>query len=81
MVRDEAQTVAKHLKDCGIIGIAQSRRGLDQRIEYFLQVERRPADESPRLGATVGARAVATQSNGRPESNLAFYCTRGLLSQ
>jgi hypothetical protein len=39
MVRDEEQTIAKHLKDCGVIRIAQVRCGLDQRIEYFLHVE------------------------------------------
>jgi hypothetical protein len=45
MVRNEARTIANHLKDRGIIGVAQSRRGLDQRIEYFLHVEGRPADD------------------------------------
>jgi hypothetical protein len=34
MVRDEAQTIAKDLKDHRIIRIALARRGLDQRIEY-----------------------------------------------
>jgi hypothetical protein len=43
MVRNEAHTIAKHLKDCGVIRIAQARCGLDQRIEYLLHVERRPA--------------------------------------
>ena len=45
LVRHEAQTIAKHLKDRGVIRIAQARCGLDQRIEYFLHVERRPADD------------------------------------
>jgi hypothetical protein len=45
VVRDEAQTIAKHLKDRGVIRIAQARCGLDQRIEYFLHVECRPADD------------------------------------
>src|SRR5262245_12411944 len=50
MVRDEAQTIAKHLKDRGVIRIAQARCGLDQRIEYYLQVERRPADDLQNIG-------------------------------
>jgi hypothetical protein len=45
MVRDEAQTIAKHLKNCSVMRIAQSRCGLHQCIEYFLHVERRPADD------------------------------------
>jgi len=50
MVRNEAQTVAKHLKNCRVICIAQARRGLDQRIEYFLHVERRTADDLQNIG-------------------------------
>src|SRR5262245_32542598 len=50
MVRDEAQTIAKYLKDCRVIRIAQSRCGLHQRIEYFLHVERRPADDLQNVG-------------------------------
>src|SRR5262249_49121236 len=50
MVRDEVLTIAKHLKDCGVIRIAQARRGLYQRIEYFLHVERRPADDLQNIG-------------------------------
>ena len=45
MVRDNAQTIANYLKDRGIIRIAQARCGLDQRIEHFLHVEGRPADD------------------------------------
>src|SRR5262245_14732985 len=45
MVGDEAQTIAKHLKDRRVIRVAQARRGLDQRIKYPLQIERRPADD------------------------------------
>src|SRR5262249_22836143 len=47
---DKAQTIAKHLKDCRVIRIAQARCGLDQRIEYFLHVERRPADDLQNIG-------------------------------
>jgi len=50
VVRNEAQTIANHLTDCGVIRIAQSRCGLDQRIEYLLQVERRPADDLQNIG-------------------------------
>src|SRR5262249_52360961 len=50
MVRDEAQTLAKHLKDDGVIRIAQPRRGLDQGIEYFLQIEGRPTDDLQNIG-------------------------------
>src|SRR5262245_28000788 len=50
MVSHEAQTIAKHLKDRGVMRIAQSRCGLDQRIEYFLHVERRPADDLQNIG-------------------------------
>jgi len=45
MVRDEAQAIAKHLKDRRVMRIAEARSGLDQRIEYFLHVEGRPADD------------------------------------
>jgi hypothetical protein len=48
--RDEAQTIAKHLKDRRVIRIAQACCGLDQRIEYFLRVERRPADDLQNIG-------------------------------
>src|SRR5262245_25341572 len=51
MVRDEAQAIANHLKDRGIIRIAQACCGLDQRIEYFLHVERRPADDLQNIGS------------------------------
>src|SRR5262249_9690851 len=50
VVSDEAQTIAKHLKDRGVIRIAQACCGLDQRIEYFLHVERRPADDLQNIG-------------------------------
>src|SRR5262249_10145582 len=50
VMRDEAQSIAKHLKDRGVIRIAQSRCGLHQRIEYFLHVERRPADDLQNIG-------------------------------
>src|SRR5262249_47451146 len=52
MVRNETQTIAKHLKDRGIIRIAQARCGLDQRIEYFLHVERRPADDLQNISSS-----------------------------
>src|SRR5215469_1815784 len=39
MVRDKAQAIAKQLIDHRVIRIAQPRRGLDQRIEYPLQIE------------------------------------------
>ena len=52
MVRDEAVTIAKHLKDYRIIRITQARRGLDQRIEYFLHVERRPADDLQNISSS-----------------------------
>src|SRR5215467_7589257 len=45
MMRDAAQTIAKHLKDRRIIGIAKARRGLDQRIKHPLQIEGRPTDD------------------------------------
>src|SRR5262245_13075766 len=45
MVRDEVLTIAKHLKDRGVIRIAQARRGLDECIEHFLHVEGRAADD------------------------------------
>src|SRR5262245_13381519 len=51
MVGNEAQTITKHLKDRGIIRIAQARGGLDQCIEYFLHVERRPADDLQNIGS------------------------------
>jgi len=51
MLRDEAQTIAKHLKDRGVICIAQARCGLDQRIEYSLHVECRPADDLQNIGS------------------------------
>src|SRR5215471_13877151 len=50
MVRDEAQTIPKYLKHHGVIRIAQSRRGLDQRIKYPLQIEGRPADDLQNVG-------------------------------
>jgi len=50
MVRHEAQTIAKHLKDGGVIRIAEARCGLDQGIEYFLHVKRRPADDLQNIG-------------------------------
>jgi hypothetical protein len=50
MVRNEAQSIANHLKDRGIISIAQARRGLDQRIKYLLQIECRPADDLQDVG-------------------------------
>jgi hypothetical protein len=50
MVRYEAQTIAKHLKDRGVIRIAQARGGLDQRIKYPLHIERRPADDLQNVG-------------------------------
>src|SRR5262245_16732835 len=45
MVRDEAQTIAKHLENRNVLRVAQARCGFDQRIEYFLHVEGRPADD------------------------------------
>jgi hypothetical protein len=45
MVGNEAQTIAKHLKDRRVLRIAQARRGLHQRIKYRLQVKGRPADD------------------------------------
>src|SRR5262245_38452544 len=39
MVCDEAQSIARHLKDRRVIRIAQARGGLDQRIKYPLQIE------------------------------------------
>jgi len=45
MMRDQAQGAAVHLIYRGIIRITQARCGLDQRIEYFLHVEGRPADD------------------------------------
>src|SRR5262245_20202376 len=50
MMRDEAHTITKHLKDRRVISIAQARCGLDQRIEYFLHVEGRPADDLQNIG-------------------------------
>jgi hypothetical protein len=50
MVRDEAQTIAKHLKDRRVIRIAQARRGLDQRVKHPLQIEGRPADDLQDVG-------------------------------
>ena len=32
VVRDEAQTITKHLKNCRVVCIAQARRRFDQRI-------------------------------------------------
>src|SRR5262245_8704844 len=51
MVCDEAQSIAKHLKDRRVIRIAQARRGLDQRIKYPLQIEGRPADDLKHVGS------------------------------
>src|SRR5262249_31014256 len=48
-------TIAKHLKDRSVIRIAQARCELDKCIEYFLHVERRPADDLQNIG---GPRAV-----------------------
>src|SRR5262247_1891942 len=50
MVRDEAQAIAKQLKDRRVIRIAQARGRLDQRIEYFLHVKGRPADDLQNIG-------------------------------
>src|SRR5215471_11223762 len=44
MVRDEAQTIAKHLKNCRVVCIAQARRRFDQRIENPRQIEGCTAD-------------------------------------
>src|SRR5215831_13802945 len=71
MVRDEAQTIPKYLKHYGVIRIAQSRRGLDQRIKYPLQIEGRPADDLQNVGggrhrASVSSRVLdCTSSNSR----------------
>src|SRR5215467_15745872 len=51
MVRNQAHTVSKYLKDHGVIRIAQARCRLDQRIEYFLHVEGRPADDLQNIGS------------------------------
>src|SRR5215831_11678576 len=51
VVSDKSQTIAEHLKDRGIIRITQPRCGLDQRLEYFLHVERRPADNLQNIGS------------------------------
>ena len=51
MMCHKALTTAKHLKDRGVIRIAQARCGLDQRIEHFLHVERRPADDLQNIGS------------------------------
>ena len=48
---DKAETIAKYLKNHGVIRIAQARRGLDQRIKHPLQVERRPADDLQNIGS------------------------------
>ena len=45
MVCDEAQIIAKNLIHCCVRRIAQSRRGLDQRIKHPLQIEGRSADD------------------------------------
>src|SRR5215468_4485478 len=50
MVRDQAHTITKYLKDYGVIGIAQARRRLDQRIKHPLQIEGRPADDLQDVG-------------------------------
>src|SRR5262245_52109412 len=50
MVRDEAKSIAKQLIDRRVIRIAEARGGLDQRIKYPLQVERRPADDLQGVG-------------------------------
>src|SRR5262245_24071238 len=50
MVRDKSQTIAKHLKDRDVIRIAEARCGLDERIEYPLQIEGRPADDLQDIG-------------------------------
>src|SRR5215472_10120742 len=50
VMRDEAQTIARHLKDRRVIRIAQARRGLHQRIKYPLQIKGRPADDLQNVG-------------------------------
>ena len=50
MVCDEAQTIVKYLKDRCVICIAQSRRGLNERIERAMQIESRPADHLQNVG-------------------------------
>src|SRR5215475_11115496 len=49
-VCDEAQAITKHLIDHRVICAAQARCGLDQRIECFLHVEGRPADDLQNIG-------------------------------
>jgi hypothetical protein len=50
IVGGKAQITAVHLEDRGVIGIAQARCGLHQRIKYFLHVERRSADDLEHIG-------------------------------
>src|SRR6516225_1176863 len=50
MVRNEAQTIAKHLKDCSVIGIAEVRRRLDQCAEYPVHIECRAANDLEYIG-------------------------------
>jgi len=44
------KSIAKYLKDLGVIRVAQARCGLDQRIEHPLQIEGRPADDLQNIG-------------------------------
>src|SRR5262249_24598625 len=52
MMRDKAKIIAKDLPDGRVMRIAQARCRLDQRIEYFLHVERRPADDLQNIGGS-----------------------------
>src|SRR5262245_48453651 len=52
IVRDQPRTIANHTKHSRVICLAQSRRGLDQRIEYPLQIEGRPADNLQDFGGS-----------------------------
>ena len=45
MMGGKAKNIALHLKDRGVVGIAQARCRLDKRIEDTLHVERRAADD------------------------------------
>jgi hypothetical protein len=45
----ETESLALALEHPGMIGVAQPRRRLDQRIENWLKIERRAADDSQHL--------------------------------
>ena len=73
MVRDEVQTIAKHLKDHRVIRIAQACCGLDQRIENFLHIDPRRSSKWTRQRSKITEPASA-QGRVRARGLVDFEC-------